>query len=204
MKKLDEIELHTEEISNVLKRPPSFLVKSGTFLIFLFFVILIAFSLFIKYPETINCNLSISKGAQEYTIESFNNDGEIIYSDFPDKETHFTVDDTVLFIESNQKEKLYARITLSDNYEKEMKLRKELNIVVAKKSLDPELIHTKISSIYRPSDSEDFVINVELSDTDNSFLEEIIKSKEVTIPAEILLEEKTVFMRILSKIKELF
>jgi len=52
------------------------------------------------------------KDAQQYTIESFNNKGEIVYSALPNKETHLTANDTILFIESERTEKLYARITI--------------------------------------------------------------------------------------------
>ena len=200
MKKLDEIELHSEEINNVLKRPPSFLVKSGTFLLFMFLVILVASSFLIKYPETIDCNLLINKNNQSYTIESFNGSGEIVYCAFPNAETHITIKDTTLFIEQETTKKLYACITFPGIYEKKLKLRKELEIVVAKKTLDPELIYAKVSSIYRPFDSGDLVINVEILNTEKDFIK---KTENTTIPAEILLDDETVFMRIFSNVKKI-
>jgi len=201
MKNQNEIDLYTEELSAVLRRPDGFWVKSGMVWILLFLSVLVVLSFMIKYPETVKCNLSVSKGAQQYTIESFNNNGEIVYSPFPNKETHLTVTDTVLFIEAEHPENLYARIMLPGNYEKELKLKKELKIVATKKPLESKLIHSKISSIYRSFDSGVIVINVEIPDSDSDFFSEI-KSKEISIPAEIGLSEKTLFFRIFSKIKE--
>ena len=177
-------------------------MKFGALLVFII-TILIMFSLIIKYPAAINCDLFVSKGAQQYTIEGFNNNGEIVYSAFPSKETHLTVTDTVLFIEAEQPEKLYARITLPYNYEKDLKLRKELKIIVTKKPLESKIIYAKISSIYHSFGSGNIVLNVEIPDMDSDFFSEISKSKESKIPAEIILDEKTVFMQIFSKIKEI-
>jgi len=203
MKKRNEIESHREEISTVFNRPSGFWVKSGMLLVFMFIMIVVAFSSFIKYPTAINCNLFISKGAQQYTIEGFNHNGEIVYSAFPSKETHLTVIDTVLFIEAEQPEKLYARIILSSIYEKELKLRKELKIIVTKQPLESKLIHAKISSVYRSFGSGDIVINVEIPDMDSDIFSETLQSKEAKISSEIILDEKTVFMRIFSKIKSI-
>lgn len=202
MKNLDERELPVEEIRNRIKRPSGFWVKWGTLIILLFFLLLIAASLFIKYPATVRCNLSLSKGAQQYTIESFNGDGEIIYCEFPSKETHITVNDTVLFIEAKQKEKIYARITLPQDYEKELELKKGLKIMVMKQSLESAIIHATVSSIYHPINPGAMVLNIEISDRDSDFFSDILQSKEITIPVEMLLNEKSIFSRIFAKVKE--
>ena len=50
---IDDIELRSEQVQQILKRPPSSLVRWGTAVIFLALAIALAISLFVHYPSKV-------------------------------------------------------------------------------------------------------------------------------------------------------
>ena len=191
MGKLDDIELRTEEIENALNRPPHFLVRSGTFLIFMTFVVLLVFSVFIKYPETIRCNLSITNRNPLPSIITRENVRVINY-------------DTIISIATQKRGKLFGCIELPSTYVKTIAVMNEIEIATVNNSSQSKLIHAKIRSVFFPPTKDSFIVNVEISDNDASYFDEALKSRGKSIHVDVQLDDKTVFMRVLSGLKGIF
>lgn len=66
MKDLDHIILYTGENQDILKCPPSFLVKAGTYLICFTLVGIFALSNYIMLPDTVPTELTIKKSQIDY------------------------------------------------------------------------------------------------------------------------------------------
>jgi len=62
MKKRKEIELHSEEVNDILSRPPKWIINWGVSLIFTIVVILVAGSVFFRYPKIITAPIIVSSG----------------------------------------------------------------------------------------------------------------------------------------------
>lgn len=62
MRKRKEIELHSEEVNDILSRPPKWIISWGVSLIFTIVVILVTGSVFFRYPEIITAPITVSSG----------------------------------------------------------------------------------------------------------------------------------------------
>ncbi len=60
MRKQKEIELHSEEVNDILARPPRWIISWGISLIFIIFVVIILGSVFFRYPEIISAPITVS------------------------------------------------------------------------------------------------------------------------------------------------
>lgn len=56
---IDDIELRSEQVQHILKKPPPSLVRWGTAVIFLAFAVAVTFALLIKYPSAITGKISL-------------------------------------------------------------------------------------------------------------------------------------------------
>jgi HlyD family secretion protein len=60
MKRNEEIELHSEEVNDILSRPPKWIISWGVTLIFIIILVLISGSVFFRYPEIITATVTVS------------------------------------------------------------------------------------------------------------------------------------------------
>lgn len=62
MRKRKKIELHSEEVSDILSLPPKWIISWGVSLIFTIVLILVTGSMFFRYPEIITAPITVSSG----------------------------------------------------------------------------------------------------------------------------------------------
>lgn len=60
MRKRKEIEIYSEEVNDILSRPPRWIISWGISLIFIIFVVIVSGSAFFHYPEIISAPITIS------------------------------------------------------------------------------------------------------------------------------------------------
>ncbi|MEJ2879804.1 HlyD family efflux transporter periplasmic adaptor subunit [Pedobacter sp. GR22-6] len=62
MAKIDNIEeeIHSEELQDVISKPPSWLLERGISIVFLVIIIIIGLSVFIRYPEIVQANMKLT------------------------------------------------------------------------------------------------------------------------------------------------
>ncbi len=59
-KKIDEIELHSKEVQDLMGRMPSWLIRNGTVMVILLLMVLVAGSWVFKYPDVITAPVVVS------------------------------------------------------------------------------------------------------------------------------------------------
>ena len=67
-KKIDEINLHSKEVQDILGRIPSWLIRNGIVMVLLIVMVLIAGSWFFKYPDVISAPVVVTADANNPAI----------------------------------------------------------------------------------------------------------------------------------------
>lgn len=70
---LDNIELRSENVQEILTNPPSWIIRWGITIIAFVLVIILAISYFVKYPDFINAQISITTQNPPEKIEARTN-----------------------------------------------------------------------------------------------------------------------------------
>ena len=93
-----EIEIKSDEIQDILSRPPHNLVRWGSFCIGFIFIILFIGSFFFCYPDTISCPIIITTPKPSVCLMS-KTSGEI-YKIFKRNRQHIRKNDTIAVIKN--------------------------------------------------------------------------------------------------------
>lgn len=59
-KEIDEIELRSEDVQEVLGQTPSWILRRGIFMLTIFVFVLLAGSWFFKYPQVVNATITLT------------------------------------------------------------------------------------------------------------------------------------------------
>jgi multidrug resistance efflux pump len=120
-----EIILRTEEVNEILSKPPSWLVRWGISIIFITIILGIVLSYFIEYPDSLSAKAAITTLNPAVTIVS-RTDGKLTY----------------LLVENNQPvnaNQVLAVIENTSNYQDVLNLESDLNKLTTKIKLTDSL-----------------------------------------------------------------
>ena len=108
-----EIELHSEDVKDIISYVPNWMIRWGNILILALILLFVLGLFLIKYPETIYCDITITTSVPPAKIVS--------------RSSGILVE---VFVKENQlvkKEQILAVIENSGNYDDILKLRKLIN-----------------------------------------------------------------------------
>ncbi len=181
----DYIELRSEDVQEIMGRPPSWIVRWGTVLIFFILCILIYLSYIIKYPDKISESITITTSVPPIKVVS-HLDGYI--EDVLVKENQIVVQDEVLLIVKNDAE--YEEMMLLSSLVDSLILQEEVQSAYSYIKFPRGLILGDVQSSYERflKDLEEY--NFNRNDKYGEAKSEDIRNKIISKQEEIIWEEK--------------
>ncbi len=175
-----QIEIKTDEVNELLSAVPKWIIRWGVTIIFGIMIVVLLFSFFIKYPETLPATVTVTTTNPPITLIA-KTSGKITY--LPVKNNQPVKQDAVLMVLENPAnyKHILSVSTLLDSFQTNLKLKKNLPEIVFYDSLQLGDISTpflqflksynsyKLFSETNPQQREISIINKEL-DTYNVLL----------------------------------
>lgn len=177
MKKRKEIELHSQEVNDILARPPKWIISRGISLIFIIVVMLISGSVFFRHPEKISAPITIS--SQNLPVHLIARTSGKIVSFFADDSMEVIPGMHLALLESTTSYKDFQILK---------KICREFKDLFRRDSLTTEWL--SISNLQLGSLQPYFSAFIKSLEDYNRFLEAGYHSKKIAILRRQLIEQK--------------
>ena len=181
----DNIELRSEDVQEIMGRPPSWIVRWGTMLIFLILCVLIYLSYIIKYPDKISESITITTSVPPIKVVS-HLDGYI--EDIFVKENEIVHQGDVLLLVKNGAD--YEEMLLLSNLVDSLIQQEDVSIAYSQIRFPRGLTLGEVQTSYERflKDLEEY--NFSLNDKYGEAKSEDISNKIISKQEEIIWEEK--------------
>ncbi len=130
--------------------------------------------------------------------------GMIRHSFFQNNEKYATINDTIYMVTTQTKDILVCKIHLPRSYKNNITEKDNLKILIDDETFKSRSISVKINSLNQVENQNILIANIEINNLDDDFFKYILNIKNERIPIILLSDNKSVFARLLSRIKAMF
>lgn len=198
MKDLDHIKLYTGENQDILKRPPSFLVKAGTYLICFTLAGILALGNYIVLPDVVATELTIKKDQIEYLTASHDKvaarDGYLLETIYP-AASFVSKGDTLFKIIPVTERRIEASFILPSKYKKDLRSGVGNLIALGEENRNCSFKIVQITNVSK--DKIEVCIHA-----DSNLVKDFYPAGDgnYVLPAEILMNQQSLWARLASAI----